>query len=458
MAHLFPDKLNRFLAGEDQTLRVFKAGPGAAALAAAELWAGGKSVVVLAPGAAEWADLNALLGVFASGGGVIGLPPYRPGLPAAAEWAPRWAALRALVAGPGPKLVLVAVDNLLALWPPRGVAESAFLRLARNEVLCPEIVLDQAADWGYRRVSLATAPGEMAVRGDIFDIFAPGYERPLRLEFFGDALEGIRPFDPLTQRSKAELEEAVILPAAPAVLGADRLAAAKGRLRALKTTGEISAAAESALREALENGDGFISPGLYYPGAVGLEEYLPDRAVYILAAASDLRAGLEDGQWAWREFLAREEAETGRRWPAHLICRTSEGARRVWQGKRQMVLEHLTLGREKQGLDLPERTYASFGDLFWRPEDRKRPWSALTGLLRQRSGSEDRTILCFRSNRSRNRFLELASKEDIPMSLEYSPGGRGVFALVSAFRGGLELDWAGVLVLSEDVLRPESGT
>ena len=60
---------------------------------------------------------------------------------------------------------------------------------------------------GYRRSGTVVEPGEYAVRGGIIDIFPSGSERPLRLDLFGDELERIRAFDPLTQRSLGEVAE-----------------------------------------------------------------------------------------------------------------------------------------------------------------------------------------------------------------------------------------------------------
>ena len=43
--------------------------------------------------------------------------------------------------------------------------------------------------------------GEFAVRGGILDLFAPGADEAVRLDFFGDTLETIRAFDVATQRT-----------------------------------------------------------------------------------------------------------------------------------------------------------------------------------------------------------------------------------------------------------------
>ncbi len=65
---------------------------------------------------------------------------------------------------------------------------------------------------GYHRQDLVTEVGEVAVRGGVFDLFPPGAEGPIRLDLFGDTLESIRRFDPVSQRSEERLERALILP------------------------------------------------------------------------------------------------------------------------------------------------------------------------------------------------------------------------------------------------------
>jgi hypothetical protein len=45
---------------------------------------------------------------------------------------------------------------------------------------------------GFLRASTVREPGDYAVRGGILDLFAPGMDLPVRLDFFGDTLETIR--------------------------------------------------------------------------------------------------------------------------------------------------------------------------------------------------------------------------------------------------------------------------
>ena len=67
-----------------------------------------------------------------------------------------------------------------------------------------EILLETLVALGYRRVELASAPGEFSSRGMVVDLWPDHLELPLRLETFGDELERLSPFDPDTQRRTGE--------------------------------------------------------------------------------------------------------------------------------------------------------------------------------------------------------------------------------------------------------------
>ena len=65
---------------------------------------------------------------------------------------------------------------------------------------------------GFRRTDLVYEVGDFAVRGGIVDFFPPGEDAPIRLDLFGDTVESIRWFDPLSQRSEDTVEEVRLLP------------------------------------------------------------------------------------------------------------------------------------------------------------------------------------------------------------------------------------------------------
>jgi len=463
MPSIFPQAITDFINGSADTVRVFKSGVATQSFVASALLAKGTDTVVVVPGASEFKQMRALLELFSIPDHDrpvwerqwVALPPYLARTPDAEAWGERWAALYALTYGRRPMGVLMTADNLLPFWPDPEALRGNWITLGRNEDMSPDLLVEQLVSWGYTRRKIVSGPGDMAVRGDILDIHAPGYDLPVRLEFFGDTLDEIRLFDPATQRSKTGLDELVLLPVAPGLTTEAHADEARRVWKRMRTTGEMRPGVEQTLLERLEAGDGFVWPGLYYANPVGLEAYLPEKAAFLLSSGGALRARLEDQDQAWRDLMDDQERQQGVHCPVRYAIRTQELARSAWQGARQIVFEELTLGREKSGIDLPETPYGDFTDLFWKPEASRRPWSALVAGLKEWLKTGFQTILSFRSERSRAKFLKLAEQDQLPIALEYSPRAAGLFALVSPLRKGMELGWCSVRILGEEVLQPE---
>ncbi len=80
-----------------------------------------------------------------------------------------------------------------------------------DEISLPRFIARLTAV-GYRRSDLVTETGDLAVRGGLFDVFAPDRALPVRVELDGDRIVSIRVFDPDTQRSKERLSSVVLPP------------------------------------------------------------------------------------------------------------------------------------------------------------------------------------------------------------------------------------------------------
>lgn len=76
----------------------------------------------------------------------------------------------------------------------------------------PEALVGMLKENGYAQEDPVTEVGEFSQRGGIIDIFPPNYESPLRIEFFGDAVESIRTYNPETQRSIENIPSVEIIP------------------------------------------------------------------------------------------------------------------------------------------------------------------------------------------------------------------------------------------------------
>ncbi|HEX8455680.1 MAG TPA: transcription-repair coupling factor [Pyrinomonadaceae bacterium] len=94
-------------------------------------------------------------------------------------------------------------------------------RLRRDEDHAPEELIELLLASGYVREDPIGAVGEFSLRGGILDVWSPGHERPVRVEFFGDTVDSIRAFDPETQLSVAQLQEIEIVPMREYAVGRD---------------------------------------------------------------------------------------------------------------------------------------------------------------------------------------------------------------------------------------------
>ncbi len=70
---------------------------------------------------------------------------------------------------------------------------------------------------GYTKVELVEGAGQFAVRGGIIDVFPPS-DAPYRIELFGDEIDRIGTFDPVTQRFTGEIREKLLIPPANEVI------------------------------------------------------------------------------------------------------------------------------------------------------------------------------------------------------------------------------------------------
>src|SRR2546421_187619 len=88
------------------------------------------------------------------------------------------------------------------------------IQVAPGAEVSLESLTEALAFAGYERVERADERGQFAVRGGIVDVFPTTGREPLRVEFWGDEIEGIRAFSPFTQRALHPVDDAVIYPAA----------------------------------------------------------------------------------------------------------------------------------------------------------------------------------------------------------------------------------------------------
>ena len=114
--------------------------------------------------------------------------------------------------------VLVAtIEGLLQRTLPPDRFRAACRTIAVGEVCDLEGLSDFLTTAGYTRCDQVEGVGQYALRGGILDIFSPGLDLPLRMEFWGDEVDSMGLFDPVTQRRTAQRDHCVLLPAGEVV-------------------------------------------------------------------------------------------------------------------------------------------------------------------------------------------------------------------------------------------------
>ena len=118
----------------------------------------------------------------------------------------RMATLAVLADGlKGPFVLLTTLTAATQKVPTREVVKAASFRASVGERVDEARLKGFLARMGFTPVSTVAEPGDYALRGGIVDIFPPGRGGPIRLDFFGDVLDGARRFDPETQRTTEKL-------------------------------------------------------------------------------------------------------------------------------------------------------------------------------------------------------------------------------------------------------------
>ncbi len=84
--------------------------------------------------------------------------------------------------------------------------------LKKGDKLSIEFVSDFLYEYDFEREDFVTGPGQFSIRGGILDVFSFSHEQPIRIEFFGDEVDSVRSFDPVSQLSLKTLDNVRLVP------------------------------------------------------------------------------------------------------------------------------------------------------------------------------------------------------------------------------------------------------
>ena len=118
----------------------------------------------------------------------------------------------------GPFILLTTMSAATQRLPARDVMREASFAARVGDRVDEQQLRAFLTRMGFAPVSTVAEPGDFALRGGIVDIFPPGDGGPVRLDFFGDVLDGARRFDPVSQRTTEKLTAVEFAPMSEVIL------------------------------------------------------------------------------------------------------------------------------------------------------------------------------------------------------------------------------------------------
>ena len=200
----------------------------------------------------------------------------------------RLSVLCRLLSGESVTVVTTPFAALQRTLPPSVLTENS-LTLRVGDEITPACLADRLLRMGFTPVALVESVGQFAHRGGIFDLYAAGESAPVRLEFFGDEIDRLAYFDPISQRVTEAAPTVSLVPARESLWDGEtrrELIAAHKKLLS-RATGETYATLAREL--ALLEGEGDIPfadryTALLYPEDATLLSYFEGQrtAVFVL--------------------------------------------------------------------------------------------------------------------------------------------------------------------------------
>ncbi|MBZ0129539.1 MAG: transcription-repair coupling factor [Rhodobacteraceae bacterium] len=138
--------------------------------------------------------------------------------------AARMATLAALANGfDRPFLLLTTINAATQKVPARSLLSTASFTATIGKQIDEAALRTFLVRMGFNQAPTVTESGDYAIRGGIIDIFPPGESGPVRLDLFGDVLDGVRRFDPASQRTVEKLKRIELAPVSEVILDDDAI-------------------------------------------------------------------------------------------------------------------------------------------------------------------------------------------------------------------------------------------
>ncbi len=360
------------------------------------------------------------------------------------------------------RAVVAPLAALLQKVLPKQLLGDVSQYLVAGEEVAREELVAKLVRLGYSHVPLVEDRGTFSVRGGILDIFPPDLVTPARVDFFGDFVDTIRSFDPVTQRSLRPLEELIILPSREVILTEEVLQGFAPRLKGRCDALEIGATRRRELVEELNAaiyppGIEYLQP-LFHPHLETIFTYLGGESVTVAVDPAGIGAAAE--KFADELAAAEEKARLKELIfsdPADLFITPDQFAAHC-SGGRRIEVPYLELaGDGREG-----RSFRFFAEensdlrLALSP-DSEGVLRPLAERISAWLAEERRVILACHQRSQAERLFELLSHYELPLALSERgfPAERGARVrradiLVGEISRGFRLAEEALVVIAEE--------
>lgn len=219
----------------------------------------------------------------------------------------RLGALSKILAGEFTAVVCSVNAACQFTMPPKELKKRT-LKIKQGDTVSLSDLAEKLVFAGYSRYDQVDGVSQFALRGGIADIFPPGNSEPVRIEFWGDSVDTLSTFDPVTQRRTGNIKEIEIIPSTEVLFESNEKFAksieklsASLRGKAIKARELLDSDAEN-----LRNG---VSPACcdrYLPLAYeshGIFDYFKENDFLFVCESAKVKERAQNSDKLWNERI-----------------------------------------------------------------------------------------------------------------------------------------------------------
>ncbi len=350
-----------------------------------------------------------------------------------------------------PQIILCTLAAANQATMPKDLFSKTCLNLKVGETPAPlQELSTHLGNCGYMRVETVEDPGTFAMRGDILDVFSPDQKNPFRIEFYGDLIERMRPFDSVTQRAKnhAVVSSLLLFPAREVLINPTTSSQLREKIKAYADNTGVPRRMRDPILSSIESGVYSDHCDVWAPFAYSenatLWDYLPENMHVIWDDLSRCQS-------EWENFLVEQSEPLKRSLAFELILPPVEELycfpeeRKTWALSKSLVCFEIFEHPESHHLQVQTNA-----DLVGSVRN---PLQSLEPLFRLWI-EQGQKIIVFSSTQSQSeRMCYILSERNLPCSLAVASHEEPKPSLITLRAGfiseGFRWPSEGLIILTE---------